>query len=85
MRHLVVAFQVGHKEHVAEAVIQFHLRGGEVVRAYAEIGGEETLYVSFTLYQATHGGVVLVGTGDEFEGFAPLTYLYRKNKETHRK
>ena len=73
--HFGIPHEVGHQEEVAEAVVHFHLGCGEVVGVDAEVGLQEALDVSFTLYLAAHGGVVLVGLGDEFEGGTPLAVV----------
>ena len=49
MLHLV-AHQVRHEEEVAVTVAQFHFRSHQVISVYAEVGGEETLYISLAFH-----------------------------------
>ena len=61
MLHHGPAGQVGHKEEIAIAVVQFHFGGGEVIWVQAEVGVHEALQVPFAFYQASHGGGVMIG------------------------
>lgn len=76
--------KVRHQEEVAETVVKFHLRGNQIVVADAEVGGEEPLQVAFTLDGAAHGGIFLIGPGDEFKTGTPLAFVGHGIKLVHK-
>ena len=46
-------------------MIQFHFRGNQVVSIRAQVGGEESLDITFSFNGVTDGGIFFVGLGDE--------------------
>ena len=61
--HFGITLQVRHQEHITKAVVQFHFGGSKIISIYTKVGLEETLNVTLTFNQATHGRIFLVVMG----------------------
>ena len=69
----MIVGHVGQEEEVTVAVVEFKLRGSDVVVVEAEIGEEEALDVALALDGVTHCGELLVAVGHILKTIAPLS------------
>ena len=59
-------------------MVELHLGSREVLVGVAQVGEEESLYVTLTLDGITNRGELLVAVGHVLEAFAPLHFERHK-------
>ena len=68
----LIVGHIGEQEEVAIAMVELYLGSSDVVVVEAQVGEEESLYVTLTLDGITNRGELLVAVGHVLQALAPL-------------